>query len=200
MSKAPTTPRRDGRHARKDRTREAIVSALLALLDEGALEPTAAQIAARAQVAVRSIAQHFRTREQLMLAVAARHAARLPEPEAPGAAAPFARRLDAFVAARAQELEASRAVRHAAQLGAARSPSIAGALRDVGRRRGEALRRALGPELARADADVRHAAVVLASAATWDALRAEQGLAPRAAARVVRSSLGRLLGRGGRAG
>jgi AcrR family transcriptional regulator len=107
--------REDGRHARKARTREAIVSALLSLLDEGVPEPTAAQIAERAKVAVRSIAQHFRTREQLMLAIASQHVARQPDAAKKVAAdAPFTARLEDFLKVRVQELESSRAIRRAA--------------------------------------------------------------------------------------
>ena len=79
----PPLKKEDGRHARKARTAEAIISALHALLEEGLSEPTASQIAERADVAVRSIGQHFRSREQLLLALAAYHAARLPKPTPP---------------------------------------------------------------------------------------------------------------------
>ena len=99
--------REDGRHARKARTRQAIVSALLELLDEGVPEPTAAQIAERAGVAVRSIAQHFRTREQLMLAIASQHVVRLPDVPKKAPEGPLAPRLEVFVNGRVHELESS---------------------------------------------------------------------------------------------
>jgi AcrR family transcriptional regulator len=49
----------DGRTARALRTREAIVDASIALVDEGDLRPTAPRIAERAKVSVRSVFQHF---------------------------------------------------------------------------------------------------------------------------------------------
>jgi AcrR family transcriptional regulator len=70
----------DGRTLRAQRTRQAIVDALLDLIESGVLLPTGEQIAARANVALRSIRQHFESRESLMLAAAERHAERAPSP------------------------------------------------------------------------------------------------------------------------
>jgi TetR/AcrR family transcriptional regulator of autoinduction and epiphytic fitness len=60
----------DGRTARALRTREAIVDACCALVDEGNLRPTAPRIAERAKVSVRSVFQHFDDLEGLYAAVA----------------------------------------------------------------------------------------------------------------------------------
>jgi|CXWL01.1.fsa_nt_gi AcrR family transcriptional regulator len=49
----------DGRTARADNTRRRIVSSMIALIEEGHLRPTAAAIAERAEVSVRSVFQHF---------------------------------------------------------------------------------------------------------------------------------------------
>ncbi|NCV76101.1 TetR family transcriptional regulator, partial [bacterium] len=55
----------DGRVARSERTREAIAEALLELLEEGVLRPRAQEIAKRADVAVRTVFQHFDDMEGL---------------------------------------------------------------------------------------------------------------------------------------
>jgi AcrR family transcriptional regulator len=55
----------DGRVARSERTREAIAEALLELLEEGVLRPRAQEIAKRADVAVRTVFQHFDDMESL---------------------------------------------------------------------------------------------------------------------------------------
>ena len=55
----------DGRVQRGERTRQAIVHALLDLLNEGVVEPTSQQIASMAGVSVRSIFQHFDDLEAL---------------------------------------------------------------------------------------------------------------------------------------
>src|SRR5258707_14588117 len=67
----------DGRTARALRTREAIVDASIALVDEGDLRPTAPKIAERACVSVRSVFQHFDDLEGLYAAVADRLVERL---------------------------------------------------------------------------------------------------------------------------
>ena len=67
---------KDGRHLRSERTRASIVSALLSLADQGELAPTAQQVADTAGVALRSIRQHFATREELFVAAAKEHARR----------------------------------------------------------------------------------------------------------------------------
>jgi TetR/AcrR family transcriptional regulator, regulator of autoinduction and epiphytic fitness len=185
--------REDGRHARKARTREAIVSALLALLDEGVPEPTAAQIAARAGVAVRSIAQHFRTREQLMLAIASQHVARQPDVAKKVHDGPLDMRLGDFVSARVQELESSRAIRRAASRAADSSEAVAGALADVSRRRRAALAQVLGKELTGRPPWVRHAVEALTSGPTWDVLRGDQRLSVSAAEASLVNSLKHLL-------
>ena len=61
---------RDGRTVRAERTRQALVDALLSLLYEGQLQPTAERIAVRAGVSERSVFQHFPDREALFQAVA----------------------------------------------------------------------------------------------------------------------------------
>jgi AcrR family transcriptional regulator len=67
----------DGRTARALRTREAIVDASIALVDEGDLRPTAPRIAERAKVSVRSVFQHFDDLEGLYGAVGDRLVDRL---------------------------------------------------------------------------------------------------------------------------
>jgi AcrR family transcriptional regulator len=70
-------PTIDGRTARALRTREAIVDASIALVDEGDLRPTAPRIAERAKVSVRSVFQHFDDLEGLYAAVGDRLIERL---------------------------------------------------------------------------------------------------------------------------
>src|SRR3954464_1268479 len=62
----------DGRTARAVRTKDAIVDATLALIDEGDLRPTGPRIAERAGVSVRSIFQHFDDLDALFSAVGLR--------------------------------------------------------------------------------------------------------------------------------
>lgn len=177
-------PKVDGRHERSRRTREAIVLALTALLDEGRIEPTAPEIAARADVALRSIAQHFPTREDLLAAVAEHHRARLPREEI-DESAPLAERLASFVRQRAELLEASRVMRRAAAVMAGRSPAVEAAERAAAAARRVVAARAFAPELAKADdpTSAERALALVTSGRSWDTLRGELGLG-RAAARA----------------
>ena len=107
----------DGRLARGARARAAIVEALLALIERGDLRPSAARIAARAGVSLRSVFQHFNDVESLFAAAAERQAERLASlAGAVDDQGPLARRLDAFVRQRARLLEAVSPVRRAAVL------------------------------------------------------------------------------------
>ena len=49
----------DGRHRRRDRNRDAVVDALLALYTEGRLDPSSAEIAERAGLSPRSLFRYF---------------------------------------------------------------------------------------------------------------------------------------------
>jgi AcrR family transcriptional regulator len=59
----------DGRRRRSERSRQAIIDASVALLEEGTLVPTAQQIAERAGVGIRSFFRHFDDMETLFQAV-----------------------------------------------------------------------------------------------------------------------------------
>ena len=58
----------DGRVARSQRTRAAVLDALIALLDEGQFKPPAKVIAERSGVSTRSVFQHFPDLETLLIA------------------------------------------------------------------------------------------------------------------------------------
>ena len=107
----------DGRIARGARARSAIVDALLELIEAGELRPSAARIAERAGVSLRSVFQHFRDVESLFAAMADRQRERLaPLMDSVPGAGPLEKRLAAFVAARTRLLESIAPVRRAALL------------------------------------------------------------------------------------
>jgi AcrR family transcriptional regulator len=59
----------DGRRLRSERSRQAIIDASLALIDEGNLVPTAQQISDKAGVGIRSFFRHFSDMENLFATV-----------------------------------------------------------------------------------------------------------------------------------
>ena len=75
---SPPAPERiDGRAARSQRTRDAVVEALLELVESGDVAPTAQRIADRAGVALRTVYGHFNDVENLYAVAAERQLARL---------------------------------------------------------------------------------------------------------------------------
>jgi len=65
------SPSIDGRTARRDRGRTAVLEAALELFEEENLEPTPEQIALRAGVSARSVYRYFEDRDQLVRAIIA---------------------------------------------------------------------------------------------------------------------------------
>ncbi|HEY6131901.1 MAG TPA: helix-turn-helix domain-containing protein [Halioglobus sp.] len=65
MEKQEAEPAPDGRRLRSERSRQAIIDAMLELVEEGLLVPTAQQVSARAGVGIRSVFRHFSDMESL---------------------------------------------------------------------------------------------------------------------------------------
>jgi len=190
---------RDGRTVRAERTRRALVEALLALLNEGRLRPTAAEIAERAGVSERSVFQHFPDREALLEAVAREQYERvMPTIRPVDASLSLAARIDEFVAQRATLYERAAGVRRAALLMEPESDVVAGWL-TTGRRAGAAeVERVFRREIEATPADEREplrAALIAACAwGTFEALRFHQGLSVSRTRGALRTMVARLLG------
>lgn len=188
----------DGRLARGARARAAIADALLALIERGDLRPSAARVAERAGVSLRSVFQHFSDVESLFAAAASRQAERL-EALLAGVPdeGPLAARLDAFVRARTRLLEAISPVRRAAILMEPFSSELQGRLGAFRKLKADEVRRVFATELARRPPAARRrllaALVATASWSVWQALREHQGLSQAEARRVLRIMLDALL-------
>lgn len=188
QSAAPT----DGRAARAARTRDAIVDASVALVEEGDLRPTAPRIAERAGVSVRSVFQHFDDLPALYTAVVRRVVERLAAlvvPIDPGL--PLDDRIAAFVRHRRALLEVVTPFRRAAAVHGPFSPQIRQAIAEGTTFLRHEVEEAFAPELARApDAPRGELLDALAAASSWpmwDALRTDAGdPVDRAEAVVVR--------------
>jgi AcrR family transcriptional regulator len=168
----------DGRTARALRTRDAIVDASIALVDEGDLRPTAPRIAERAKVSVRSVFQHFDDLEGLYAAVGDRLVERLSHVVMTvDESLPLDRRIDEVVRQRAILLEAITPVRRAAAVHAPFSPEVTARLQ-AGHDflRGE-IERVFAPELSVVpERELRLDALdTVLSWASWDNLRSLNG-------------------------
>lgn len=180
----------DGRHRRAKRTRAAILTALLALVEEGQVAPSAPQIAARAKVALRSIAQHFPSRELMFAAAAAHYREVAPRTTSGDRRATLADRVASFAARRAAVLETTTPFRRTATAMASQSTAVADGLRAAARARRTEVAAAFAPELEALAEAARGALLdaldVVCSGRAWDGLRDDLGLAPAdAEARVA---------------
>ena len=191
----------DRRMARSAATRAAVVEAMLGLIQEGDLRPTAPRIATRAGVSLRSVFQHFADLDALFAAAADRQTERILRlARRLDADGPLERRLGVFVAQRARILEDIAPVRRAALLMEPFSTEIGKRLSHA-RRLGRAeLQRVFAPELAACAAGARGEVLAALAAAsgfsTWEALRTHQGLSIAGAERAMALLLGALLRRG----
>ncbi|HXM56193.1 MAG TPA: TetR/AcrR family transcriptional regulator [Candidatus Dormibacteraeota bacterium] len=186
----------DGRAARAIRTRNRVVDGLLDLIDEGLLRPSAAQVASRAGVSLRSVYQHFDDLETLFRVAGERHRQRLahlePLPELPASTRP---RVAAYAVHRARWMEAVSPMARAAALQAPFSPGIAERQAAARGRHREALAAAFAPELTRAAEPDRllHALEAAASWSTWETLRTAMALPQPEATAVLERLLLSLL-------
>jgi TetR/AcrR family transcriptional regulator of autoinduction and epiphytic fitness len=188
----------DGRIARSRRTREKLIDALISLIEDGDLRPTAPRIAERAGVSMRSIYHHFDDLELLFADATARELDRIaPLLSRLATAGSLDDRLDALVTQRARVYEAVTPIRRAsllqepfsAQIQAVRATlhswsrkELAGVFESELATRGE-------PERA----ELLDALDAAANWTNWNTMRSDMHLSPEAAQGVLRTTLSALL-------
>jgi AcrR family transcriptional regulator len=180
----------DGRAARKAATRAAIADALLDLVSEGQLRPTAREIAARAGISLRSVYHHFDDLEDLFCVAARREFDRIGPTLGPAVEEGSVRqRAAALVRRRAQLYEQLGAVRHATELQAPFSPTLQRLIANAHARGREELERVFAPELGALDESTRTRVVAAIDALTtggaWDLHRTQHSLDPEDAERSM---------------
>lgn len=188
----------DGRVLRGERTRRRIVQALLDLINDGVREPTASQIAQRAEVSVRSVFQHFSDIEALYEDLASEQRGRiaplLASLERP---ADLADRIDALVAQRRNLFEAIAPVRHAIGGRAVESPALRARLDELSAALRSQLADQFDDELTAINdtqgEQTLHALDVVCSFEAWDRMREYQRLDAEGAAAVMQTAVAALL-------
>ena len=194
----PQLVRIDGRLARSARTRYAVVDALLDLLGEGDLRPTAARIAERAGVSLRLVFHHFDDLEAIYSELADRQAERVKPLTVPiPVTLPLSRRIEEFSAQRGRLLETLSPVRRAAVLMEPFRAALAKRLkhtRDLTRAAAIAV---FTPELSKLDADKKRTTIAALDVATswiaWEQMRRHQGLSETEARTVMATTIRALL-------
>jgi AcrR family transcriptional regulator len=183
----------DGRTARRERNRDAVIDALLALYDSGDLSPSLDDVALRAGVSPRSLFRYFTDADDLTRAAIARQQDRL----APLLAAPIPvgrtaeARVAAAVADRVRLLDAMGPVAQVARLRSHLNPVVAAEVSDKRRIMRRRLADALASDLRDADDPVATlaAADVACSFEAYHLLLGDHDLHPRDAAEVLRRSV-----------
>jgi AcrR family transcriptional regulator len=195
--RAARLPAPDGRALRSERSRTAIVQALLDLVGQGILEPTAQQVADRGGVGIRTVFRHFADMETLFAAMDARiQEDALPLLLVEPPTGDLADRVRALVERRAAFFERIAPFKRSGQLKRWRSPFLTRQHETLRRELRRGLLRAL-PELEHAPADLVDAFEQATSFEAWDQLRTEQRLTRKraeAAAKRMVHALARDLG------
>lgn len=192
----------DGRTARSARTRELVLDAMVELLREGDLAPTAQRVADRAAIAPRTVYLHFADMESLFVEVGTRELMRLVgmrDPVPPDL--PLDERIDRFCASRARMLEALLPVIRAARLREHLSPAIQATWEVYVTASDADTGDAFARELAAVSPDEREglmtALFVAAGGSAWDALRRTRGLPVEASTACMRRTVAALLAAAG---
>ena len=185
LARRAPAPTSDGRVRRGERSGQAIVDALVVLVGEGILEPTAQQVAARAGVGIRTVFRRFSDMEGLFARMNARvQTEALPLLVGGEPSGGPVERARALVGRRIAFFERIAPYKRSANRKRWRSPF----LRDRHARLVRALRADLTrwlPELRRAPEDVVDALDLATSFEAWDRLRTEQRLGRERAHAVV---------------
>lgn len=197
----------DGRALRRVRNQDAVVTAILALLDEGEAQPTAHQVSQRSGVSMRSIFRLFDDMDALHRAAIDRQIERITPMLTPlPTNGPAASRIKALVGNRREIFEAIAPVRRLALRLAPQSPPIRQELARIGRYFRDQVASVFTAELHHdadhadhdaADGDVLLEALDAATSwDTWERLRVGQGLDAARTAEVVATTLDALVRRG----
>lgn len=190
-------PAGDGRVRRGERSKAAVVDAILSLLAEGQLRPGVALIAERAGVGERSVFRHFQDLEGLHAAAADRHLEAiipLVRPIPPGSRD---ERIDAFVGQRVRILDADAPLRRAARLNEPFSSAIRARLARGRRVLRSQVEQAFAPELDVLAPGPRSELLAALDAVTtwelWDVLRSQQNLSSARARPILERTVRSLL-------
>ena len=187
----------DGRTARAERTRTAIIDAHASLILGGDLRPTAERIAERAGVSLRALWSHFADMETLFGASGARILELQDEAHNPiPATLPLRGRIDAYCRQRARLLEQLAPAARAAQLKEPFSPALQRHRRTHLDRARVELAELFAPELAAAGDrrdELLTALIAVSMWPTWATLRDAMGVDLDTASAVLTRTVTALL-------
>ncbi len=185
----------DGRRQRSERSRSQIIDAMFSLIREGDMSPSAARVAERAEVGLRTVFRHFEDMDSLFVEMAERISSEImPKVLAPFEARDWRGRFMEHVERRIEIYEYIMPVRVSANLRRFQSRFLMEEYR-----RNLLIERAslsaLLPEEITSDPVLFAAIETTVSFQTWRRLRQDSGLSQEEAASVFRLMMERLVGR-----
>ena len=187
------TPRVDGRTARSERTRNAIVDAHVSLITDGDMRPTADRIAKLAGVSLRALWSHFADMEALMTASAQRILERRDAAHEPiPAGLPLAERIRAYCDQRAKLNDLVAPAARASALKEPFSPALQRYRKLHLARARDEVATLFAAEID-GDQELLDAITVVSMWNTWDTLRTPMELSTEAAASILHRTISALL-------
>jgi AcrR family transcriptional regulator len=179
----------DGRIQRSERSRTAIVQAMLELIGEGSLSPTAQQVAERADVGVRTVFRHFSDMETLFAAMNDQITAKVNSLFVDEVqTGPYADRVEALIQSRMTIFGTLGPYVRSSTLQRWRSAFLQTEHERTIRVMRRDLRRWL-PEIESAPTEVADALEMILSFEAWNRLRVDQRLSQRRASLVLHRSI-----------
>ena len=189
---ALSAPSPDGRRRRSQASRDRIIAAMMALVEGGAITPSAEEVAARAEVGLRSVFRHFKDMESLYAEMSMRLAGGYAASLAPFEAQGFPDQLFEAIDRRFGVFERMLPFKRAADAHRHESPAIQAHYDAVLALLRARLQMLLPPALA-ADSRVFETLDMLLSVDIWTRLRLDQKLSYEAARAIVEAQVRSLL-------
>lgn len=184
------TPSPDGRRRRSEQSRDRIITAMIELVEGGAITPSAEDVAARAAVGLRSVFRHFRDMESLYHEMSVRISSQYRMWLVPFESPDWRGQLDETIDRRLTTYERLMPFKRAADAHRHESPSMQAdylaTLRMMRTRLESVLPADCGP-------DRLEAVDLLLSFEVWQRLRSEQALPESEARQVIERQITRAL-------
>jgi AcrR family transcriptional regulator len=189
----PDVTEADGRRVRGQTNRRKIVEAMIALVGEGVMSPNAQEVAARADVGLRTVFRHFDDMDSLYSEMSAQISARiLPLISVKFAATDWRGRIDELIERRARAFEMMLPFKSAADIIRHKSKFLSEEHEELLKFNRGRLLEALPAELRKQRSTIE-ALDLLLSFESWRRLRRDQGLSPAQAKATIAAAVAGML-------
>jgi AcrR family transcriptional regulator len=183
----------DGRRRRSQQSRDRIIAAMMALVEEGQISPIAEQVAERAQVGLRSVFRHFKDMDSLFAEMAVRLSRHYQPALAPFVSPDWRGRLGEVVERRVTAYEVLLPYKRAADAHRHASPAIQSNYVQTGQLLRNRLKSLLPPHLEN-DSNALETLDFLLSMESWQRLRLDQKLSVDTARAIIEAQIKAVVG------